>query len=145
MKYHVFESLIWFDLRLNPVLPDHWRTLYSLGQWPGCKTSRLQLHPVEVSNAFGHVFWFWMRNFRKITWNLKKNNNFCACSNTLFLVMFIMATEGTNHKYLNMHEIDFYCLRLWKRLKYFGKVEWEIKINLLIWQRFPFSNPLINS
>ena len=29
-----FESLVWLDLRLNPGLPDHWRTLYSLSQWP---------------------------------------------------------------------------------------------------------------
>ena len=28
-----FESLIWLDLGLNPGLPDHWRTLYSLGHW----------------------------------------------------------------------------------------------------------------
>ena len=29
----IFESLVWFDLGLNPGLPDHWATLYSLGQW----------------------------------------------------------------------------------------------------------------
>ena len=29
-----FESLVWFHLGLNPGLPDHWRTLYSLDQWP---------------------------------------------------------------------------------------------------------------
>ena len=28
-----FESLVWLDLGLNPGLPDHWRTLYALGQW----------------------------------------------------------------------------------------------------------------
>ena len=32
-----FESLIWLDLGLNPGLPDHWRTLYSFGQWTGYK------------------------------------------------------------------------------------------------------------
>ena len=26
--------MVWLDLGLNSVLPDHWRTLYSLGQWP---------------------------------------------------------------------------------------------------------------
>ena len=30
-----FESLVWLDLRLNSSLPGHWRTLYSLDQWPG--------------------------------------------------------------------------------------------------------------
>ena len=30
-----FESLVWLDLGLNPSLLDHWRTLYSLGQWSG--------------------------------------------------------------------------------------------------------------
>ena len=29
-----YESLIWLNLGLNPGLLDHWRTLYSLGQWP---------------------------------------------------------------------------------------------------------------
>ena len=28
-------SLVWHDLGLNPGLPDHWRTLYPLGQWAG--------------------------------------------------------------------------------------------------------------
>ena len=27
----IFESLVWLDLGI----PDHWRTHYSLGQWPG--------------------------------------------------------------------------------------------------------------
>ena len=27
------KSLVWLDLGLNPGLPDHWRTLYPLGQW----------------------------------------------------------------------------------------------------------------
>ena len=30
-----FESLVWLGLRLNPGLLDHWRTLYSFGQWIG--------------------------------------------------------------------------------------------------------------
>ena len=29
-----FESLVWFDLGLNPGLPDHWRVHYSLCRWP---------------------------------------------------------------------------------------------------------------
>ena len=33
----IFESLVWLDLGLNPGLLDHWRTFYSLGQWPGEK------------------------------------------------------------------------------------------------------------
>ena len=35
-RYQVpfFESLVWLDLGLNPSLPDHWRTLYPLVQWP---------------------------------------------------------------------------------------------------------------
>ena len=28
---------VWLDLGLNPGLPDHWRTLYPLGQWAGAK------------------------------------------------------------------------------------------------------------
>ena len=35
IKYY-FLSL-WYDLGLNPGLPDHWRTSNSLGQWPGTK------------------------------------------------------------------------------------------------------------
>ena len=33
-RYQVpfLKSLVWRDLGLNPGLPDHWRTLYSLGQ-----------------------------------------------------------------------------------------------------------------
>ena len=33
INYH-FLSLL-YDLGLNPDLPDYWRTLYSLSQWPG--------------------------------------------------------------------------------------------------------------
>ena len=34
-RYQVpfFKSLVWLDLGLNPGLPDHWQTLYPLGQW----------------------------------------------------------------------------------------------------------------
>ena len=28
-----FESLVWLVLGVNPALPGHWRTLYTLGQW----------------------------------------------------------------------------------------------------------------
>ena len=28
-----FESLVWLNLGLNPGLPEHWRTLYSLGEY----------------------------------------------------------------------------------------------------------------
>ena len=39
-----FESLVWLDLGLNLGHPDHWRTLYSLGQWPGiCYNCPLKL------------------------------------------------------------------------------------------------------
>ena len=36
-RYQVasLKSLVWRDLGLNPGLPDHWRTLYPLGQWAG--------------------------------------------------------------------------------------------------------------
>ena len=33
-----FESLVWLNLGLSPSLLDHWRTLYSLGQWPSSKS-----------------------------------------------------------------------------------------------------------
>ena len=29
------KSLVWCHLGLNPGLPDHWQTLYPLGQWAG--------------------------------------------------------------------------------------------------------------
>ena len=46
-----FESLVWLNLRLNPGLPDHWRTLYSLSQWPSSKRkARWQLHKNTASN-----------------------------------------------------------------------------------------------
>ena len=32
-KYQFFEFLVLLDLGLNPGLPDHWRTLYSLDQF----------------------------------------------------------------------------------------------------------------
>ena len=34
-RYQVpfLKSLLWLDLGLNPGLPDHWQTLYPLGQW----------------------------------------------------------------------------------------------------------------
>ena len=37
IKYHFFESLVCFDLGLNPGLPDHWWTLYLSGQCLGVK------------------------------------------------------------------------------------------------------------
>ena len=30
-----FESLVWLDLGLNPGLPGHGQTLYTLDQWSG--------------------------------------------------------------------------------------------------------------
>ena len=33
IKYHFLKSMLWSDLGLNPCLMDHWRTLYTLGQW----------------------------------------------------------------------------------------------------------------
>ena len=33
IKYHFLKSLVWRDLGLSPDLPDHWQTLYPLGQW----------------------------------------------------------------------------------------------------------------
>ena len=33
----IFESLVWLDLGLNPGHSSHWRTLYSLDQWPSWK------------------------------------------------------------------------------------------------------------
>ena len=35
VKQGSIKSLVWLDLGLNPDLPNHWWTLYSLGQWPG--------------------------------------------------------------------------------------------------------------
>ena len=36
-RYQVsfLKSLVWFDLGLNPGLPDHWQALYPLDQWAG--------------------------------------------------------------------------------------------------------------
>ena len=34
-----FECLVWLDLGLNPGLLDHWRTLYSFGQWSGYRNT----------------------------------------------------------------------------------------------------------
>ena len=34
IKEYLFEALLWLDLGLNPGVPDHWWTFYSLGQWP---------------------------------------------------------------------------------------------------------------
>ena len=35
IKYHFLKSLVWHNLGLNPSLPDHWWTLYPLGQGAG--------------------------------------------------------------------------------------------------------------
>ena len=35
IKYHFLKSLVWINLGLNPCLPEHWQTLYPLGQWAG--------------------------------------------------------------------------------------------------------------
>ena len=47
MRHQVpfFESLVWLDLRLNPGLPGHWRTLYALLKWksPQCSCLRAWL------------------------------------------------------------------------------------------------------
>ena len=42
----LFLSL-WYNLtwRLNPSLPDHWRTLYSLSQWPKIYQNQYYLFP----------------------------------------------------------------------------------------------------
>ena len=48
------KSLVWLDLGLNPGLPDHWRTLYPLGQWnllrATCSvTAHITQHPFSAS------------------------------------------------------------------------------------------------
>ena len=54
IKYHFFYSLVWLDLGLNPGLPDHWRTLYSLGQWP--KTVLFQTIPFSTHTQFSSIW-----------------------------------------------------------------------------------------
>ena len=63
------KSLVRHDLGLNPGLPDHWRTLYPLGQWAGfmwcslffslsvwgSQTLSLLTFPIFLS---GGRFWF---------------------------------------------------------------------------------------
>ena len=46
-----FEFLVWLDQGLNPNLPNHWQTLYSLGQWPKTIFTILHLY-LYYSNGF---------------------------------------------------------------------------------------------
>ena len=50
LKILFFEALVWLNLGLNPSLPDHWWTLYSLGQWPGNTNG-----PGDLGSIPGHV------------------------------------------------------------------------------------------
>ena len=54
-----FEFLVWIDLGLNPGLPDHWRTVYSLGQWRVGNGWRYGDHPnyslVEIGHSTGDL------------------------------------------------------------------------------------------
>ena len=43
-----FESLVWFNLGLNPGLPDHWWTPYSLGQWPDLVKYNYSVWPISI-------------------------------------------------------------------------------------------------
>ena len=54
--------MVWPDLGLNPGLPDHWRTLYPLGQWAGFWRKPFFL--VWVYSWLYHRFWmFFFKNF----------------------------------------------------------------------------------
>ena len=47
----ILKSLVWRDWWLNPRLPDHWRTLYSLGQWAVC-IHDIWKHSINKRNYF---------------------------------------------------------------------------------------------
>ena len=53
IKYHFFESIVYqrLNLGLNHSLPDHWRTLYLLGQWPEL-SDNMTLNHTTGSNNF---------------------------------------------------------------------------------------------
>ena len=38
-----FESSVWLDLGLNPVLPDHWRTVYSRPMSSSCRAASMDI------------------------------------------------------------------------------------------------------
>ena len=74
IKFHFsLKSLVWLDLGLNPGVPDHWRTLYPLGQWAGIC--------ICVFAAFKKMYYLrcaW--SFRKIDIILWSNNLTKSCT-----------------------------------------------------------------
>ena len=46
----IFVTLVWLNLGLNTGLSDHWRTHYSLDQWPG-KCSGLMMIKITINTS----------------------------------------------------------------------------------------------
>ena len=68
----IFESLVWLDLGLNPGLPDHWRILYSLGQWTGSFTFTFKLFVVDRNTWYTDLL---MSNGNTLTIELCANKS----------------------------------------------------------------------
>ena len=56
-RYQVsfLKSLVWRNLGLNPGLPDHWQTLYPLGQ---CRVCAKKSQGNTIVHRFLHSTWF---------------------------------------------------------------------------------------
>ena len=63
-----FEFLVWLNLKLKPSLPDHWWTLYSLGQWPSSNVSHAyawnRLYLVAAKSKGWHRRWQFPRGVK---------------------------------------------------------------------------------
>ena len=96
-----FESLVWLNLRLNPGLLDHWRTLYLLGHWPNAghemfiiiwiKLNYLSIKPEQDCLHFGLI----LNENSKCKPNLKKNGLCPAISaQTCYMSSTLMIKAG---------------------------------------------------
>ena len=72
-RYQVpfLKSLVWRDLGLNPGLPDHWRTLYPLGQWAGYYLKEMKKFTNFLVNFLEIFFFFFFKKalgYRVLVW-----------------------------------------------------------------------------
>ena len=81
-KWDFFESLVWLDLGLNCGLPDHWQTLFSLGQWP--EQHERTCHLVDFLGPANH------RVKRKIIKESKKQNKYLKLTRELKKLWMMM-------------------------------------------------------
>ena len=81
------KSSVWLDLRLNPGLPDHWRTLYPLDKWAGYTRNTTQVFSLIRKPQISCLFWGFKKrnreeNYRYYSKNFRIIERWCRKSIT---------------------------------------------------------------